>query len=745
MIALWFLHAWLALAAAPIGAGAIAVHLLNRTRSKPKRWAAMQFLQAAILRSRRRLTLERWLLIALRTAMLVLLALFVARPIVRGVSLAAGPDTCRALLIVVDNSLTLQAPASDPRKNLQTAATDAILPMLHKWHGPVAILPAVAGPKPRWFDQPDRAEAVLNSIPATAGRADWPSLLPRMKSVLDDSHVPSHRCTVLIVTSLTRGNWPRTDLLRQQLTDLKRAAGLFLLLDLQPSTRSNATITDLAAESALAGRDLPIRATATIVDRSAQSPTHLKLIWNIDGRQTRTDTLSVVPANTPQTITADLPPLAPGYHNISASLASGAPGTANQVREDGSETAVATQHSALSTQYSLSDALAADNQRWASITIPASRRIVVVEPALSAPPADRASLFVAAALSAAAAQSAVPLRIDTTAPSGLQSALVEPADAILLCDAGPLSDSDLSLLKEQLDRGTGLISWLGPRTVDLAAQDSGLSTQRPALSTVFAAIPAAADTAPSRADWRVRLVDSPPAALVDLAESQASQAANLGSIHTLAKVSLSPDTQILAQTTTGLPVVLLRQAGSGRSILVTTSPDLSWSTLASEPTFPAFVLALVREVMHEPADGTQVTAGQPIRLTLPAGAAMESSRWIKPDGSAQPARISLDGGVARAELPLAAQPGAYQLEAGNATQTAFANADSQAGDLRDLNAASRSDLSEAGVTIVAPTDLSTSLAIVVADEWSRPLAYVLLILVLLEMTLTAVFTRARTI
>ena len=51
----------LALASVPI-----IIHLLNRQRHKPMRWAAMRFVQAAHKRTRRRVQMENWLLLLLR-------------------------------------------------------------------------------------------------------------------------------------------------------------------------------------------------------------------------------------------------------------------------------------------------------------------------------------------------------------------------------------------------------------------------------------------------------------------------------------------------------------------------------------------------------------------------------------------------------------------------------------------------------------------------------------------------------
>src|SRR5262245_12539583 len=67
---------WLAAAAAPI-----LIHLFTRKRFRKVTWAAMEYLLAAMKKNRRRIQLEQWLLLAVRTLLLVLLALALADPI----------------------------------------------------------------------------------------------------------------------------------------------------------------------------------------------------------------------------------------------------------------------------------------------------------------------------------------------------------------------------------------------------------------------------------------------------------------------------------------------------------------------------------------------------------------------------------------------------------------------------------------------------------------------------------------
>jgi hypothetical protein len=95
---------WLAAAAAPL-----LIHLWSRRKYREVPWAAVTFLLAAMRRSARRIQLQQWLLLAVRTLIIVLVVLAVAEPYGTG-SLAGGPSGAPAHnVIVIDGSYSMAA------------------------------------------------------------------------------------------------------------------------------------------------------------------------------------------------------------------------------------------------------------------------------------------------------------------------------------------------------------------------------------------------------------------------------------------------------------------------------------------------------------------------------------------------------------------------------------------------------------------------------------------------------------
>src|SRR5262245_56532811 len=93
----------------------ILIYPWSRRKFREESWAAMEFLLAAMRKNARRSQLERWLLLAVRTAILVLLALALADPQLSLLSGwtggASGGQT--HILLVIDGSYSMDYRADD--------------------------------------------------------------------------------------------------------------------------------------------------------------------------------------------------------------------------------------------------------------------------------------------------------------------------------------------------------------------------------------------------------------------------------------------------------------------------------------------------------------------------------------------------------------------------------------------------------------------------------------------------------
>ena len=100
-----FLHGTLLAAGLSAIALPILIHLLMRRRRKPVPWAAMRFVIEAYRRTRRRLIVEKWLLLALRCLAVATLAVVIGRPILGALNVLGSSERGRTVYLVVDNSI----------------------------------------------------------------------------------------------------------------------------------------------------------------------------------------------------------------------------------------------------------------------------------------------------------------------------------------------------------------------------------------------------------------------------------------------------------------------------------------------------------------------------------------------------------------------------------------------------------------------------------------------------------------
>lgn len=101
-----FLNAFL-LGFAALGSVPIIIHLLNKRRFRPVQWAAMEFLLQAMKQNSRRLQLRDIILMLIRTAAVVFLALALARPTIAGKVSLLGGRANTAAVILLDNSFSM--------------------------------------------------------------------------------------------------------------------------------------------------------------------------------------------------------------------------------------------------------------------------------------------------------------------------------------------------------------------------------------------------------------------------------------------------------------------------------------------------------------------------------------------------------------------------------------------------------------------------------------------------------------
>jgi len=178
----------------------LAIHLLFRNRFETIDWGAMQFLQSVVRQNRRRMQLRNLLLLLVRCAIPVLLALCMARPVLTGWQQPRG-DSPVSMVVVIDNSYSMSArmPDGTSRSDAAIEAARRITESL----GRGSEITILASDGMAVLTDPQSVATKLNDLGVGGGPLDLDSLISRAMRVSADSSL-ANRQIVLITDHSAR-------------------------------------------------------------------------------------------------------------------------------------------------------------------------------------------------------------------------------------------------------------------------------------------------------------------------------------------------------------------------------------------------------------------------------------------------------------------------------------------------------------------------------------------------------------
>lgn len=170
------------LAALPLAAAPILLHLFDRRRDVVIQWGAMQFLIDASTQQTKARRLKQWLLVALRTLAIAALVFALARPMLPGSWFGSSSHT--ETIFILDNSMSMTRSVGD--RTLFEHAVDQTLARIEETETGDAVRVLLASPYPVWattgsvrMDDASRSTVrdLVRSSRPTDGRSDLLSAL----------------------------------------------------------------------------------------------------------------------------------------------------------------------------------------------------------------------------------------------------------------------------------------------------------------------------------------------------------------------------------------------------------------------------------------------------------------------------------------------------------------------------------------------------------------------------------------
>ncbi|MDQ6631379.1 MAG: BatA domain-containing protein [Verrucomicrobiota bacterium] len=208
----------------------VLIHLINRMRHRPQRWAAMRFLVSATRNSVSNAKLRQFLILLFRVLVVLMLILFLGRPLAggwMGWAFSSAPDV---ILILLDRSASMEAKIS-PNTTKREQAIKLISESAKQFEGAshfVLIESALQTPQ-EIVNAANLKDLSLTA--ATDSAADFPALLQSAFNYLVENRAGS--AEIWIASDLQRSNWqpddPRFKTILAQLSSRKVRVRLLAL------------------------------------------------------------------------------------------------------------------------------------------------------------------------------------------------------------------------------------------------------------------------------------------------------------------------------------------------------------------------------------------------------------------------------------------------------------------------------------------------------------------------------------
>lgn len=670
MPALWFtLAAFVNPALFYAGAAAVSIpviiHLLNKRRFRVVTWAAMEFLLAAQRRNARRLKFQRWLLLALRCAALLILAAAIAQFYLQesaiGSILGGGE---RAFIVIWDDSYSMAYRPPGKPSHFETSRkllTDWVagLPSSDK----VAVVRASSG-SPALIDKPTLDHHAVRQALATQevsdGATDLPAAFDRTLEAIHEVERTARSKTVLLVTDLSRSSMAASDAageggareaIKRKLAQITRQAR-FRVVDVGEQDQSNHGITDMKTRRPMVVAGMPTELQVTVQNATETPLVEHPLMIRLDGLVIANEKMARIGPGESRTITVALTIGTPGRHILEATIPT--------------------------------DLLPVDDVRRLVVQVTRELPILLVD----GNPGDTHTLGSTTFL-----QTAYGLSVDGKTNSIFAPRVISELElprtplgtvgersayvAIVLSDTGRMDPATIAMLKQYVEQGGLLMIFPGNRTNandmnqmlgeagakllpasygQLARLETGtvgagegihfdpMNYAHPVLEPFAAA---------ARGGQNTGLTGAQVSRYLRMAVPQD------GSVETVLKYS------------DGAPGVIAKRVGKGRAVQFASTADTSWNTFPARPSFLPFMWELLFYGLSREGQGLTLDLGASVHL--PADAAPAGS-WNGPSGMKLQIVTTVDdqrrgwitsGPLTRAGLYGPSSPGAQAVVAVN--------------------------------------------------------------------------------
>ncbi|MFT5467137.1 MAG: hypothetical protein ACI8UO_002240 [Verrucomicrobiales bacterium] len=583
------------------------IHLLNRSRHRRVQWGAMHLLQRVVRTNQRRLQVQQWILLLLRCAFPVLLALALAGPILTKFDLLPG-DAPASTVILLDDSYSMAA------GDAFEEAFSAVEAVLEAQPDGTEISLVTTGTRPRVIElvTKDRRrvrQQLLSLEPDGDPTRVEPAFDEAIRILTDSKRL---RKSIVWISDFQAADWP--DSIEFERLESPPAIAFFRVG--QPSSENLAVESlELPPIALTIGQEIEIRG---VIRNHGSTPVRgVSVFLRVNGDRVSASQVDL-PADGPAEVEFERSFDQRGSHLVQIEL-------------------------------DAQDSLAVDNRLAAAIEVPEKLPVLVIGRA-----ADTYHLDAALR----------PFDLDSVGIEDLiETTVLNPAEfdqsrlygqrAIVLSNVIGLSDLQLTIVEEFVRQGGGLIVIPGPDTDLIQANETLFPAIAPALSWERVLPP------PSEPTRIIRERSSHP--VFEIFNETDNGDPSVGSVATWVAIKGGDETHTLSRLASGAPMLIESTHLPGRVLVASTDFAKRWSDITDHPFFVPLTQRLVAYAATNTVPPRNVALGQPLVALLHPKTSGETLELTDPAGHTHEVTAEAEGALAKAVFPQTSRPGPYVL------------------------------------------------------------------------------------
>ncbi len=677
-----FVHPGLAWAALAAGVIPVLVHLINRRRFRKVPWAAMSFLLAANRRSAKRMRLEQFLLMAVRIAIVLLAGFAIARPFIPDNQLMTMRSSRVHRIVVLDNSLSMQAKRPDGRTRFEVAraVADRLIAAFPPADGvsvvtladPAETVIAHAGHDRRFVKDK------VASIRVTQRSTDVVGGLTRALRIVRESDAPLGNRVVYLISDFSMNSWhsdaptnpPQAvrkvtelfDALGGRATDLN-------FLRIEPGSSENVAVTGISLQSPLLGLHVPVRFAVEVTNFGPTSARDVSLQVRREGQILRRQSLSIIAPGESSMTQVSMEFSTPGNKLIEARV--GVPG---------------------------GDALTVDDVRYSSVDVRQSTPVLIVDGRPGARLLDGQAGFLSTALAPpmqtassggvrqpSTHRTAALIDSKVISEPELGSEVLGRHDVIALCNVPGLSREQWRQLEVFVRAGGGLLITLGELVSAENYNRYGFADGKGLLPGRLGRPTELFEEGTDRLGFRL---DAHPHKILAEFIGHPTSGLFLARVDRYVPIQLDPQrAEVLLRYTNDEPAFASAEFGAGRVMIWTTTVNMDWTNLPGKGDFVAVMVEAAAFLAPPHGEHRNLTVGQMLNEPLSSSECSLPMRITVGDKPARDPTVVPDGDGLSATFGPPESADAVSLMVGDSTRLFAVNTPVMESDLRCLDGA----------------------------------------------------------